>query len=95
MTQTEILEELKKFTISERLTIIETALRLIREDLQQVEQSLTRSEKRRLMATAAKALLQDYATDDELTIFTTLDGEDFYTNDRRGKWPMPIRPGSR
>ncbi len=78
MTQTEILEELKKFTISERLTIIETALRLIREDLQQVEQSLTRSEKRRLMATAAKALLQDYATDDELTIFTTLDGEDFY-----------------
>ncbi|HEX30810.1 TPA: hypothetical protein ENG04_12095 [Candidatus Poribacteria bacterium] len=78
MTQTEILEELRKFTISERLTIIETALRLIREDLQQVEQSLTRSEKRRLMATAAKALLQDYATDDELTIFTTLDGEDFY-----------------
>jgi hypothetical protein len=33
MTQVEILEELKKFTIAERLTIVEAALRLIREDL--------------------------------------------------------------
>lgn len=78
MTQAGILEELKKFTISERLTIIEAALRLIREDLQQVGQSPARSEKKHLLATAAKALLQDYATDDELTIFTALDGEDFY-----------------
>lgn len=30
MTQVEILEELKKFTILERLTIVEAALRLIR-----------------------------------------------------------------
>jgi len=34
MTQIEILEELKKLTTTERLTIIEAALRLIREDLQ-------------------------------------------------------------
>ncbi|MEW6379738.1 MAG: hypothetical protein AB1611_09035 [bacterium] len=33
MTQTEILEELKKLTPPERLTIIEAALHLIREDL--------------------------------------------------------------
>ena len=38
MTQVEILEELKKFTISERLTIVEAALRLIRKDLQEVGQ---------------------------------------------------------
>jgi len=78
MMQVEILEELKKFTIPERLTIIEAALRLIREDLQQVGQPLTRTERRRQLAAAAEALLQDYAAGGELTIFTALDSEDFY-----------------
>jgi predicted CopG family antitoxin len=32
--------------------------------------------KRQEMADAAKALLSDYQTDQELTAFTTLDGED-------------------
>ena len=45
MTQVEILEELKKLTISERLTIVEANLRLIHEDLQQGEQPLTRIER--------------------------------------------------
>jgi len=78
MTQVEILEELKKFTIPERLTIVEAALRLIREDLQQVRQPLTRAERKRQLAAAAEALLQDYAAGGELTIFTALDSEDFY-----------------
>lgn len=78
MTQVEILEELKRFTIPERLTIIEIALRLIREDLQQVEQPLTRAERRHQLAAAAEALLPDYAAGGELTVFTALDGEDFY-----------------
>lgn len=30
------------------------------------------------LAAAAKALLSDYQTDDELTAFTDLDGEDFH-----------------
>mgnify|MGYP001076493626 CR=1 FL=1 len=80
MTQIEILEELKKITISERLAIVEAALRLIREDLQQVEQPLIRTERRRQLAAAAEALLPDYATGGELTIFTTLDSEDFYAS---------------
>lgn len=79
MTQVEILEELKRFTIPERLTIAETALRLIREDLQEVGQPLTREERRRQLAAAAEALLPDYAAGGELTIFTTLDSEDFPT----------------
>jgi hypothetical protein len=80
MTQVEILEELKKFTISERLTIVEAALRLIREDLQQVGQPLTQTERRRQLAAAAEALLPDYAAGGELTVFTALDGEDFYAS---------------
>ena len=78
MTQVEILEELKRFTIPERITIIEATLRLIREDLQQVERSLAQTERRRQLAAAAEALLPDYAAGGELTIFTALDSEDFY-----------------
>jgi hypothetical protein len=80
MTQVEILEELKRFTISERLTVVETALRLIREDLQQMEQPLARTERKRQLAAAAEALLPDYTADGELTIFTALDSEDFYAS---------------
>ena len=74
----EILEELKKLTTTERLTIIEAALHLIREDLQQVEQPLARTERRQQLAAAAEALLPDYAAGGELTIFTALDSEDFH-----------------
>lgn len=80
MTQIEILEELKRFTIPERLTIVEAALRLIREDLQQVRQPLTQTERKHQLAAAAEALLPDYAAGGELTIFATLDSEDFYAS---------------
>ena len=78
MTQMEIVEELKKLTTTERLTIIEAALHLIREDLQQVEQPLARTERRQQLAAAAEALLPDYAAGGELIIFTVLDSEDFH-----------------
>jgi len=71
MTQVEVLEELKRFTISERITIIEATLHLIREDLQQVGQPLARAERRQQLAAAAEALRPDYAAGGELTIFTT------------------------
>ncbi|HID61684.1 MAG TPA: hypothetical protein EYP49_02890 [Anaerolineae bacterium] len=80
MTQIEILEELKRFTIPERLTIAEAALRLIREDLQQVKQPLTQAERKLQLATAAEALLPDYTASSELTVFTALDSEDFYAS---------------
>ena len=75
MIQADIVEELKRFTISERLEIVEAALRLIREDLQEVGQPLTQTERRRQLAAAAEALLPDYAACGELTIFTALDSE--------------------
>jgi len=73
------MEELKKFTIPERLTLVEAALHLIREDLQQVERPLTQADRKRQLAAAAEALLPDYAAGGELTIFTALDSEDFYS----------------
>jgi hypothetical protein len=78
MTQTEILEELKKLTTAERLEIIQAALYLIREDLQQVGQPLTRTQRRQQLAAAAEPLLPDYSAGGELTTFTALDGESFY-----------------
>lgn len=76
MTQIEILQALKHMTNAERLTIAETALRLIREDLQQ--QFPTPAQLEQELAAAAEALREDYAPGGELTVFTTLDGEDFY-----------------
>jgi len=78
MTQVEVLEELRRFTIPERIAVIEATLRLIREDFQQMRQPLARSERRRQLAAAAEALLPDYAAGGELTVFTALDSEDFY-----------------
>jgi hypothetical protein len=78
MAQIQVLEELRKLPTTERLTVIEAALRLIREDLQQVEQPLARTERKRQLAAAAEALLPDYAAGGELTIFTALDSEDFH-----------------
>jgi hypothetical protein len=76
MTQTEILEALRRLTAPERLTVIEAALQQIREDLQQRERPLAQIETKRRLAEAAEALLPDYAAGGELTIFTALDGED-------------------
>ena len=77
MTQIEILEELKKLTSAERLAVAEAALHLVREDLQRTGQPLNKSHISQQMADAAKALLRDYQTDAELTVFAVLDSEDF------------------
>ncbi len=84
MTQAVVLEKLKTLNTTERLTVIEAALHLIRQDLQQVDLPLAQTEKKRVddvrqqLAVAAKALLADYQAGGELTIFTALDSEDFY-----------------
>jgi len=78
MTQTDILKELEQFTITERLSILEAAVRLIREDLQQEEKSQFRKGRKHQLVEAAEMLREDYATDSELTVFTVLDSEEFY-----------------
>lgn len=77
MTRTEILEELQKLPMGERLAIAEAALRLIREELRKAEGPLERTKKTRQLVAAAEALLPDYAAGSELTTFTSLDAEDF------------------
>ncbi len=78
MAQVGILEEIRKLPTRERLTIIESALHLVCEDIQEVEQLFDRTEKKRQMSMAAKALLPDYVAGGELTAFTALDSERFY-----------------
>jgi hypothetical protein len=70
MTNSEIIDQLKQLTAAERLTVIETAARLIREDLSQSEAN-DKAENKQL-ALAATALLADYQSDGELTAFTSL-----------------------
>ena len=78
MTYTEMLETLKQLTLTERLALMEAALHLIREELQQRAQQPATDERTARLAAAAKALLSDYTTETELTSFTALDSEDFY-----------------
>ena len=78
MTYTEMLETLKQLTLTERLALMEAALHLIREELQQRAQQPALYERTERLAAAAQALLPDYTTETELTSFTVLDSEDFY-----------------
>ncbi len=78
MTYTEILEGLKQLTPTERLTLMEAVLQLMREELQQHAQPTAAGDRAQQLAAAAQALLLDYTTDSELTSFTALDSEDFY-----------------
>lgn len=77
MTRTEILDELQKLPMGERLAIAEAALHLIREELRKAEPSLAGDTKAEQLATAAEALLPDYNAGGELTVFTSLDAEEF------------------
>lgn len=63
-----IIKEIVKLPVIERMLIIENAMKSIREE----------TAKRRSLKEAAKVLLSDYKTDNELTTFTSLDSEDFY-----------------
>ena len=78
MTRIEILEELKKLSARERLTIIEAAVHLIYKDLQKVEVLPAQTEIKQRLAAAAKSLIPDYSSGGELTIFTALDSQDVH-----------------
>ena len=73
----EIIEEVKRRTTTERLAVTETTLRLIRNDLQSTQPPRISETRKQELAAAAKALLSDYQAGGELTVFATLDSEDF------------------
>jgi hypothetical protein len=78
MDSSQILEEIKRLPPGERLTLIEATLHTLRAELPLASAKLTRAERRRRLADGARALLADYRTDKELTVFSALDGEDIY-----------------
>ena len=87
MSQAEILEKLNELPLAERVALMEAALHQLKEELQKVElrqvkhTQMSEEELDRLLAEQAQAALPYYLTDKELTIFTALDGEDFYEYD--------------
>jgi hypothetical protein len=67
MGTSEIILEINKLPISQRLTLIELTIKKIREE-----------EKKDQLSFAAEKLYNDYSSDPELTAFSNLDFEDFY-----------------
>jgi hypothetical protein len=76
MSALELLERLKHLTNPERLAVIETATRLIREDIGE-PMRVAREQDRRLRA-AAEGVKELYEPGGALTEWTSLDGEDFH-----------------
>jgi hypothetical protein len=68
MTNTQIVEEINRLPLAEKIHVIELVLKSIRQE----------TDKSPSLAEGARALLQDYENDKELTAFTALGGEDFY-----------------
>ena len=73
MTSREIINEMKQLSNAERLAIVEEATRLIRQEGAGSPEDSTKE----CLTSAAKVLLQDYLSHEELTAFTVLDGEEF------------------
>ena len=66
MTTTAIIREINKLPLTEKLLLVEKTLKAIRQ------------EKERSLEDAVLALQNDYQSNEELTIFTTLDAQSFY-----------------
>lgn len=64
MTNTQIVQEINRLPLPEKIYIVELVLKSIRHE----------TEKSPSLAEGAKALLWDYENDEELTAFTALDG---------------------
>ncbi len=66
MSQTEVLEEIQRMPLAERLDTVETALRMTRAALPDVP--LTREERRQRLAASAQLALPHYLADAVLSI---------------------------
>jgi hypothetical protein len=73
METTEIIKVLPTLSIDERLSIATVALNSIETQ----KQAMTDRQLEQQLRVAANLAIADYTHDPELTIFTSLDGEDF------------------
>ncbi len=79
MSQMEIIEEIRKLPIQDRVRVAEATIKLIGEDLVRRRRTIPDKEKiEQQMERAAELLKDDHAPGGELTEFTALDAEDFY-----------------
>ncbi len=90
MSYTTILEEIKKLSVQERLALLESISRTLREDLVSSTdptakltaseiRHLPMEERQRILAESARLALADYQSGSKLTEFTeVLAGEDIY-----------------
>jgi len=78
MTRLDLLKELQKLTVPERLALLEAAVHQLRADLEGTPEPKSLVGIKQEMAAAAQALHADYAAGGELTAFTDLDAEDFH-----------------
>ncbi|BAZ15198.1 hypothetical protein NIES4071_70700 [Calothrix sp. NIES-4071] len=76
MTKTEIVEALKKMTTEERLELIETASKMIREEI--YTNSEINAHKQVSLAEAAEIMRPFYEEGSEFVVFADQDTEDFY-----------------
>ncbi len=67
MNVAEIIKEIEKLPMQERILVIERAIRALRQE-----------EESRQTDRAARELREDYNSDKDLTAFTDLDMDDFY-----------------
>lgn len=76
MNTAQVLEQLRRMSIADRLELIEAATRLVRDDLGSGAAD-PQSERDRRMRAAATRVRCLYGADSELTEWTVLDGEEF------------------
>lgn len=76
MTKTEILTALKQMTTEERLEVIETASRLMREEIE--EKNRIKEERNKRLKAAAEAAIPDYMPGGRLHDLWSSDSEDYY-----------------
>ncbi|MCC3412988.1 MAG: hypothetical protein JGK24_20925 [Microcoleus sp. PH2017_29_MFU_D_A] len=79
VTKTEILAALKNLTAEERLEIIETASRMMRDDIEQKAQR--KAEKKRQLRAAAEAAVKDYMPGGALHDLWSPDSEPYFESE--------------
>jgi hypothetical protein len=70
----DIIQALSNLSVSDRLMIAESALKLVLQE----QKSLTQDEKKQQLLLASITAISDYAPNGELNVFGDLEGEDFY-----------------
>lgn len=79
MSQAEILSEIERLSIFQQLDLIKEAMRILEKQLHGTVQAQDEQLGNKVSLTdAATLLLADYEEDEELTAFSSLDGEEFY-----------------